>query len=98
MLVNIDIKLSILCIKWAPSGKKFALGASCNSLAYGFYNIESSCWTATSRDKFCKSPIISLSFHPSSNLVAIGSTDNSIKVISCSFKNSKDEFILKSDV
>lgn len=41
MLVNIDIKLSILCVKWAPSAKKFALGASCNSLAIGFYNIES---------------------------------------------------------
>lgn len=39
MLVNIDIKLSILCIKWAPSGKKFGLGASCNTVAIGFNNI-----------------------------------------------------------
>jgi hypothetical protein len=39
MLVNIDIKLSILCVKWAPSGKKFALGASCNTVGIGFYNI-----------------------------------------------------------
>lgn len=98
MLVNIDIKLSILCIKWAPNGKKFALGASCNSLAFGFYNVESMCWTAASKDKFCKSPIISLSFHPSSNLVAIGSTDNSVKLISSSFRSSKDEFVQKSDV
>ncbi len=39
MLVNIDIKLSILCVKWAPGGKKFALGASCNTVGIGFYNI-----------------------------------------------------------
>lgn len=38
MLVNIDIKLSILCVKWAPSAKKFALGSSCNTVAVGFYN------------------------------------------------------------
>lgn len=38
MLVNIDIKLSILCVKWAPSTKKFALGSSCNTVAVGFYN------------------------------------------------------------
>jgi len=26
-------------VKWAPSGKKFALGASCNTVGIGFYNI-----------------------------------------------------------
>lgn len=98
MLVNIDIKLSILCVKWAPSAKKFALGASCSTVAIGFYNSETSCWTLSTRDKLCKSPVISLSFHPSSNILAIGSTDNSIKIVSCNFKNSKDEFIKKSDV
>lgn len=39
MLVNIDIKLSILCVKWAPSTKKFGLGASCSTLAFGFFNV-----------------------------------------------------------
>ena len=47
MLVNIDIKLSILCAKWAPSSKKFGLGASCRTLGVGFYNVESSCWTVS---------------------------------------------------
>lgn len=98
MLVNIDIKLSILCLKWAPSAKKFALGASCNTLAVGFYNVEAACWTTATKDKLCKSPIISVSFHPSSNILAIGSTDNSVQIISCSFKKSKDQFVEKSDV
>ena len=39
MLVNIDIKLSILCAKWAPSAKKFALGSSCRTVSIGFYNV-----------------------------------------------------------
>lgn len=98
MLVNIDIKLSILCVKWAPSGKKFGLGASCNTVAIGFNNAESACWTVSTRDKLCKAPVISLSFHPSSNIVAIGSSDNSIKIISCNFKNSKETFVQKSDI
>ncbi len=38
MLVNIDIKLSILVSKWAPTGKKIGLGSSCNTLAIAFYN------------------------------------------------------------
>ncbi len=40
MLVNIDIKLSILSSKWAPSCKKIALGSSCSTLAIGYYNIQ----------------------------------------------------------
>ena len=38
MLVNIDIKLSIVVSKWAPSAKKFALGSTCNTIALGFFN------------------------------------------------------------
>ena len=98
MLVNIDIKLSILCAKWAPSAKKFGLGASCRSLALGFYNIESSCWTVSVREKFTKSPITSVSFHPSSNLMAVGSSDSSVRVVTCNFKRSKDPFVQKSDI
>ena len=45
-----------------------------------------------------KSPITTISFHPSSSIVAIGSSDNSVKLITCSFKKSKDPFIQKSDI
>lgn len=38
MLVNIDIKLSILVSRWAPSAKKFALGSTCNTLAVSYFN------------------------------------------------------------
>ncbi len=98
MLANIDIKLSILCAKWTPNTKKFAIGAACSTIGIGFYNVEASCWTIISRSNICKSPVISLSFHPSSNIFAIGSTDNSIKILSCNLRNSKDEFVIKSNV
>jgi actin related protein 2/3 complex subunit 1A/1B len=38
MLVNIDIKLSILVARWAPSARKFAMGSSCNTLAISYFN------------------------------------------------------------
>lgn len=38
MLVNIDIKLSILVAKWAPSCRKFAVGSTCNTLAISYFN------------------------------------------------------------
>jgi WD40 repeat protein len=100
MLVNIDLKLSILCVKWAPSAKKFVVIDSSNALGIGFFNTESNCWTLSTRggDKICKSPIITLSFHPSSNIFAVGSTDNSIKIISCSFKSSKEPLVINSNI
>jgi WD40 repeat protein len=90
MLVSIDIKLSILCAKWTISGKKFGLGSSCRTLSIGFYNIESACWTVAVKEKLAKSPITSLSFHPSSNVVAAGSSDNSVRLVTCNFKKSKN--------
>ena len=103
MLVNIDIKLSILASKWAPSSKKFALGSSCSTLALGFYNTYEKCWTISSRDHNSKNPIVAapistLCFHPSSNLIAVGTVDFSLKIVTSSLKKSKNEFILASKV
>lgn len=98
MLVNIDVKLSILTAKWAPSAKKFALGSSCNTLALGLYNKDLKCWVVSTRLNFTKSPITTLSFHPSTNILAIGSADFSLKIATSNFRKSKDEFIMKSNV
>jgi len=98
MLVNIDIKLSILAARWAPSNKKFSLGASCSTLALGYYNSEEKCWLISTRSNFIKSPITTLSFHPSSNLLAVGSSDFSLKVVTASFKKSKDPNVIASKV
>lgn len=90
MLVNIDIKLSILTAKWAPSTRKFALGSSCNTLSLGFFNNVELCWTTINKMNFTKAPITTIHFHPSCNLLAVGSADFSVKVVTSSFKKSKD--------
>lgn len=98
MLVNIDIKLSILVARWAPSARKFAMGSSCNTLAISYYNNEESCWVIASKNNLTRAPITTLSFHPSSNILAIGSADFSVKIVSSSFKGSKDPFVINSKV
>lgn len=50
------------------------------------------------RSNLVKAPITTLSFHPSSNLLALGSADFSIKVVSSSFKNSKNDLVIQSKV
>lgn len=98
MLVNIDAKLSILACKWAPSCKKFALAACPTSLIFGYYNVETTCWTGLVRDKIVNVPIVSIDFHPSCSLIAIGSVDGSVKIVSSSFKSQTDKLILESKV
>jgi actin related protein 2/3 complex, subunit 1A/1B len=103
MLVNIDIKLSILTSKWAPNTKKFALGSACNTIALGFYNVDEHCWTVSTRNHNSKnpistSPITTLCFHPSSNILAVGTADFTVKIVTSSFKKSKDPMVIKSKV
>jgi actin related protein 2/3 complex subunit 1A/1B len=98
MLVNIDIRLSILVSKWAPSGRKFALGSSCSTLALGYYNVIENCWVVSKSKNFTKSPITTLSFHPSCNILAFGSADYSIKIVTVSFKQTKEDYIIQSKV
>lgn len=94
MLANIDVRLSILACKWAPSCKKFALAACPNSLIVGYYNIEGACWTGLVKDKIVNVPIVSVDFHPSCNLIAIGSVDGSVKIVSSSFKSQTDKYVI----
>jgi hypothetical protein len=52
----------------------------------------------TSKSNLTRAPITTLSFHPSSNLLAIGSADFSVKIVTSSFKGSKDPFVVGSKV
>ena len=45
-----------------------------------------------------QAPITPLTFHPSSNLLAIGSADFSVKIVTSSFKGSNDPFVVSSKV
>jgi len=98
MLVNIDLRLSILVSKWAPSARKFALGSSCNVLALGYYNVLEHCWVVSKSKNLTKSPITTLSFHPSCNILAVGSADYSIKIVTTSFKKITEKYIVESKI
>ncbi len=98
MLVTIDVRLSILACKWAPSCKKFALAACPTSLIVGYYSVEGACWAALVKDKIVNVPIVSIDFHPSCNIIALGSLDGSVKIVSCSFKSNTDKYIIESKI
>lgn len=51
-----------------------------------------------SKSNLTRAPITTLSFHPSSNILAIGSADFSVKIVSSSFRGSKDPFVINSKV
>lgn len=52
----------------------------------------------SSKGNLTKAPITTICFHPSSNILAIGSADFSVKIVSSSFKGSKDPIVLSSKV
>ena len=95
MLVNIDVRLSIMACKWAQSCKKFALASLPTSLSIGYYNPELKAWTAVVKDKIVNNPIVSIDFHPCGNLIVLGTVDGSVKIVSCSFKKTPDPLIQK---
>ena len=64
MLVNIDVRLSIMACKWAQSCKKFALASLPTSLIIGYYSPELKAWTAVVKEKIANNPIVSIDFHP----------------------------------
>lgn len=90
-LANLSNKLSIIYSLWAPDGNKFAIGTSCKSVYIGSYNHEDNFWSGLLLKPKDKNPIQStisaLAFHKSGNLLAIGSTDCSLRVVTCSLAN-----------
>lgn len=98
MLVNIDVKLSVLACRWAPSCRKFALGSCPSSLTFCYFSPEANCWAAAVKDNLFKAPITTLDFHPSSNIIAVGTVDSIVHLVTCSFKKSSDEQILKAKI
>lgn len=50
------------------------------------------------KEKLLKAPAITLDFHPSSNILAVGCVDGSVKVVSCSFGKYTDPKDPKSNV
>lgn len=86
-LVYCQNKLSVLHGEWSPNGKKFAMGTSCKRAFVGYYETEQQLWS-TIQIKFkegadFQSSVTVIRFHQSGRVMAVGSADFSIKVITC---------------
>lgn len=99
-LANLSNRLSIICAQWTANGNKFAIGTSCKSVYIGSYNHEENFWSGLLLKPKDKNPIqstvTSVSFHKSGNLLAVGSTDFSVRVLTCSL--SKQNVTTQADV
>jgi len=76
-LVVIENSRAALTGKWSPNGKKFAIGSGDHEAYIGEYEQNNNWWNTHKIGKF-KSSVISLAFHPSGRVIAIGSMDYSI--------------------
>jgi actin related protein 2/3 complex subunit 1A/1B len=72
---------AVLCGQWTPNGQKFAIGTSCHRCFVGYYEDKNNWWQSEKISGF-KSSVISVSWHPSGRVLGIGSSDNSLSLIS----------------
>jgi len=63
-----------LCVQWAPNGERFAVGLSSKDAAVCHWKEEVACWVAKKVGR-CKAAVGTVAWHPTSQYLAIGSTD-----------------------
>uniref|UniRef100_A0A7R9YBL6 Actin-related protein 2/3 complex subunit n=1 Tax=Pinguiococcus pyrenoidosus TaxID=172671 RepID=A0A7R9YBL6_9STRA len=80
-LVILRIDRAALDVKWSPDGMKFAVSSGAKCVPICHYEQENDWWVSKMVKKH-KSTVTCLSWHPSSQLIATGSTDFKCRVIS----------------
>ncbi|SCU81266.1 LAFA_0C03708g1_1 [Lachancea sp. 'fantastica'] len=81
-LVLLRINRAATCVKWAPSGYKFAVGSSARIIAICYYEQENDWWVSKHIKKPIKSTINCLSWHPNGIMLACGGTDGYVRAFS----------------
>lgn len=81
-LVICNNKRGVLVGKWSKNGKKFAIGTGDHYFFIGHFEPQNKWWSTRQVGSF-KSSVICTDFHPSGRIVAAGSTDYSVKFITC---------------
>jgi actin related protein 2/3 complex subunit 1A/1B len=66
-------------VKWSPDGQKFAVGSSCRFVPVCHYDEELNWWVGKMLRKH-KSTIVSVAWHPNSQLLATACTDHKCRV------------------
>ncbi|RCK58869.1 Actin-related protein 2/3 complex subunit 1 [Candida viswanathii] len=85
-LVLLRINRSATVCRWAPDGRKFAVGSSDRIIAVCYYEEENDWWVSKHLKKPLKSTITTLDWHPNGVLLASGSTDGHVRVFSAYIK------------
>ncbi|AOA62639.1 Actin-related protein 2/3 complex subunit 1 [Komagataella phaffii CBS 7435] len=86
-LVLLRINRAATCARWAPNGKKFAVGSSDRVVAICYYEAENDWWISKHLKKPLRSTILSVDWHPNNVLLACGSADGHVRVFSTYIKS-----------
>lgn len=76
-----DQARAILDVNWSASGNKFVLGTGAHRVFVGYYEDKNKWWHSKRIANFASS-VLAVRFHPSERVVATGSADHTVKLIS----------------
>lgn len=80
-LVILRIERAALDVKWSPDGQKFGVASSAKCVPVCYYEKDNNWWVSKMIKKH-KSTVLSLAWHPNSQIVATGSSDFKCRVFS----------------
>jgi len=81
-MVNVELKAprAALSIAWSPDGARFAVGLASKEVAVCQYEAAVSCWICARRVGRAKASVGALSWHPTSQFLAVGTMDRRCSV------------------
>jgi len=71
-----------VCAKWSPDGSKFAVGSVEGLVAVGHFDRGNDWWVCRHLKKTVDGPVLSIAWHPTASLLAIGTLAGNLTVAS----------------
>lgn len=90
-LVALQLNRAALCVQWSPKGDKFAVGSGSKVVSICFFEQEQDWWVSKHIKKSLKSTVTCVDWHPNNTLIACGSTDYRVRVLSAVIKEIDSE-------
>ncbi|KAJ3616067.1 hypothetical protein Zmor_012085 [Zophobas morio] len=85
-LVVLRINRAATCVRWSPSGEKFAVGSGARIVSICYFQEEHNWWVAKNIKSGIRSTVTCLDWHPNSTLLAVGSSDFHVRLFSAAIK------------
>ena len=85
-LVILRIDRAALDVKWSPDGRKFAVASGSKCVPVCYYENDNNWWVSKMIKKH-KSTVLCIAWHPSSQILATGSSDHKCRVFSAFIEN-----------